>query len=207
MRIAVFGATGGTGKHVVELALMAGHEVTAVARRPSAIPIQHEKLTVLQGDALDLAAVKRGVEGQEAVISALGVHDRAPTVLYSQGVGNIIRAMHAAQVRRLFAISANGLEPGPLWQRIAAKLVLWRVFKESYSDLIRMETMIKASSLDWTIMRPPRMVDGVRTEQYHTALNEHLKNGWQIRRADLADYMVKQLSNPAIFCATVEIAN
>lgn len=207
MKIVVFGATGGTGKQVVERALAAGHEVTAVARRPSAITTKHPLLAVLQGDALEAASIEGAVRGQDAVISALGVHDRAPTVLYSQGVSNIIRAMQLAQVRRLFAISANGLEPGPLWQRVAAKLFLWQAFKESYSDLVRMEAVIKASSVEWTIMRPPRMVDGALTGVYQVAINQHLRKGWRINRADLADYVIRQINNPAIYCAMVEIAN
>ena len=93
MKLIVFGANGGIGRHVVEQGLAAGHTVTAVARRPESVTIQHPKLTVKRGDVLDPAGLGLMLAGQEAVVSALGVHDRAPTVLYSQGVANILRAI------------------------------------------------------------------------------------------------------------------
>src|SRR5262245_24064602 len=125
MKIVVFGAQGGIGTHVVEQALTAGHEVTAIVRRPSAMTLQHKRLEIMQGDVLDAASFQAAVVGKDAVVSALGVRNRAPTTVYSQGVANIIQAMGAAGVRRLICVSASGLDPGPLWQRVIAKPMLW----------------------------------------------------------------------------------
>lgn len=206
MNIIVFGATGGTGRHVVTQALATGHCVTAVARRPEAVETTHERLKVVQGDVLEAETVKRPVVGQDVVVSVLGVHDLQPTTLYSQGILNIMAAMKTAGVRRLLCLSANGLDPGPWWQQHLAKPLLWRAFKHSYTDLVKMETAVKASGLDWTILRPPRMIDGPHLGRYQTALNRHLTSGWRISRADVADYIVKHLDDAGTYQALVEIA-
>ena len=180
--------------------------VTAVARRPSAVAIQHERLEVIQGDVLEPATIAQPITGQEVVVSAFGAAARAPTTLYSEGAANIIRAMQTANVRRLIGLSANGLEPGPILQRWFAKPLLWRAFRHTYTDLVRMEAVIKASGLDWTILRPPRLTNGPRTGRYDVAVNKPLTYGWSISRADLADYIVTHLDDPASHRAMVEIA-
>ena len=101
MKLVVFGSTGGIGSKVVEQALAAGHEVTAVARQPSAITIRHERLKVIAGDVLDERSVRGPIVGQDVVVSALGARDLKPTSIYSEGVANIMQAMQAAQVRRI----------------------------------------------------------------------------------------------------------
>jgi hypothetical protein len=114
--------------------------------------------------------------------------------------------MQGTKNRRLFVISATGLEPGALWQRIIAKRILWVVLKEMYSDLVRMENEVKASGLDWTIVRPPRMTDKPRTGEYQIAINRHLARANVISRADVADYIIRHLKDTASYCGTVEIA-
>lgn len=206
MKIIVFGANGGIGSKVVEQALGAGHHVTAVVRRPSSITLQHPQLTVVQGDVLDLHSVQSAMAGQEAVISSIGIHKDEPTTIYSGGIANIIRAMQANNVQRLLCISASGLDPGPLYQRIVAKLFLCRMFKHSYTDLVRMEAEVRATSLNWTIVRPPRLTDNERLGHYKIAVNKHLPNGVTLSRADTADYMVKHLTDTQSYRSLVEIA-
>ena len=206
MKLVVFGSTGGIGSQVVEQALATGHEVTAVARRPSAITLRHEHLEVVEGDVLEPETIRGAIAGKDAVISALGARDRAPTTLYSEGVANIMQAMRAANVRRIVCISASGLEPGPLWQRLIAKPILWLILKNMYTDLVRMETMVKASGLDWTILRPPSLTNGPRTGHYQVAVSQHLSRCFSISRADVADYMVNHLDDRATYCTMVELA-
>jgi putative NADH-flavin reductase len=206
MKLVVFGSTGGIGTQVVEQALAAGQLVTAVARRTSAITTRHENLEVIQGDVLEPQTIDKVLNGKDVVVSAIGVHDRAPTSLYSEGIANMLQAMQAAHVRRLMCVSASGLQPGPVWQRLFAKPILWAVFKEMYSDLVRMEAIVERSPIDWTILRPPRLTNAPRTGHYQVGLNKHLSPGLMISRADLADYIVKHLSDPATYCARVEIA-
>ncbi len=101
-RLVVFGATGGTGRALVEQALAAGHTVTAVARRPEAVGLQHARLTVLAGDVLTPASLEPAIAGHDAVLSALGVRARAPTTVCGEGVANILatplaRATHISR--------------------------------------------------------------------------------------------------------------
>lgn len=206
MKLVVFGSTGGIGAHVVEQALAAGHSVTAVARNPSAIGLRHDRLEVLQGDVLEPQMIHTAMAGKDAVVFAVGVRNRAPTTVYSGGVANVILAMRSTDVRRLICISACGLEPGPLWQRLIAKPILWSVFKEMYSDLVRMEAVVERSPSDWTILRPPTLTNGPRTGQYQVALNKHLHRILFISRADVANFIVSHLSDIATYCAKVEIA-
>jgi putative NADH-flavin reductase len=206
MKLVVFGPTGGIGAQVVEQALEAGHTVTAVARRPSAIALRHEHLEVVKGDVVEPQTICGAIAGKDAIVSAIGVHDRAPTTVYSEGVANILQAMQSAHVRRLICISASGLDPGPLWQRLIAKPILWAVFKEMYSDLVRMESVVEPSPIDWTILRPPSLTNGPRTGRYQVALNKHLRRILFISRADIADFIISHLSEPATYCARVEIA-
>src|SRR5712692_52717 len=148
MNVIVFGSNGGIGHNVVEQALAAGHTVTAVARRPESVTIQHRNLTVKRGDVLDPASIAPLFAGQEAVVSAIGTESRAPTVLYSDGVGNILRAMRPAGVRRLLCISATGLDPGQWFQHYVAKPILWMVLRNMYADLVCMEERVKSSRVD-----------------------------------------------------------
>jgi putative NADH-flavin reductase len=136
MKLVVFGPTGGIGAQVVEQALAAGHTVTAVARRPSAIALRHEHLEVVKGDVLEPQTICGAIAGKDAIVSAIGVHDRAPTTVYSEGVANTLQAMQSAHVRRLICISASGLDPGPFGSGYC-QTILWAVFKEMCSDLVR----------------------------------------------------------------------
>jgi putative NADH-flavin reductase len=117
-----------------------------------------------------------------------------------------MQAMQSAGVRRLMCVSASGLDPGPGLLRWLARQVLWLMFKEAYTDMARMEAAVKASDLDWTIVRPPRLTNGPHTGQYHMAVNKHLARGWTISRADLADYIVTHLEDPQTYCAQIEVA-
>ena len=206
MNVIVFGANGGVGHHVVAQALAAGHCVTAVARRPEAVAAGGEHLRVRQADVLAAGALAGLVSGHEAVVSALGADGRGPTRVYSDGVAAIVAEMRAAGVDRLVCVSASGLNPGPAWQRVLAKPILWRVFKHSYTDLACMESRVRASGTRWTILRPPRFTDGPRTGRYAVSINQPLSHGSLLARADAADFIVSHLADPATYQATVELA-
>jgi putative NADH-flavin reductase len=205
MKIVVFGATGGTGIEVVKQALELGYWVTAVARRPEAVQLKHERLSVLRGDVFDPASIKAAMQGQDIVVSALGVQKSEPTTLYSEGVCNIMKAMQELGLSRLICVSASGLNPGPLLLRLIAKPLLWFFFKEAYTDMWKMEQLVQASSLDWTIVRPPRLSDKPVTGRYQVATNWPLSGGYTISRADVAHYIVHHLEDRSAYPAIVEI--
>lgn len=198
MRVTVFGATGGTGKQVVDAALAAGHKVTAVARNPEAVPGDRDGLIVVKGDVFDRESVAAAIEGSDAVVSVLGVaNSKEPTTVYSAGVGNMVAAMTAGGPRRIVALSADGIEPNPnvnIGQRLVTALIVARMFKHQYRDMLEMERVLAESGLDWTSVRPPRLSDGEAAGEYRTD-TAPLKDSSTISRADLAGYIVSHLAD------------
>ena len=155
MKIAVFGGTGRTGKHLIEQALAAGHQVTALARTPAKLP-SHERLTIIQGDIQDRAAVEKTVVGAEAVVSVLGPTSNEPTFEVSKGTQHILGAMQKHGVRRLIISAGAGVAdpndtPKPLNKAI--NLLLKLVSRNVYEDMQRVVEIVRASDCDWSIVR------------------------------------------------------
>src|SRR5207249_2568385 len=140
MRLTIFGATGGTGRQLVEQALDAGHEVTAVLRDVSRLPVEHQRLSRIRADVLDPGDIEPAIEASDAVFSALGVRPGGQFVpVCAPGVVSIIKAMQAAGVRRLVCVSAAPIpdhDPGDrLLYRLTVKKVLRAVLRKGYADL------------------------------------------------------------------------
>jgi putative NADH-flavin reductase len=168
MKVLVIGATGPTGQQIIEQALVQEHEVTAVVRNPDKIERRHDRLHIRRGDVLDLDSLQAALSGQQAVISSLGSKlSRKPTTLLSEGSKNIIKAMQAHNVRRLICITGNGAgdskeHGGFVYDRIILPLLL----REIYNDKDRQEAVIRNSNLDWIIVRPAQLTNGVATGNY-----------------------------------------
>jgi putative NADH-flavin reductase len=208
MKIIIFGATGGIGANVATQALEAGHVVTAVSRNPLAIMVKHPQLETVRGDVLSSDTLAPIIAGHDAVVSALGVTTREPTVLFSTGISNILRAMQETGLKRLFCVSASAIDlAGSLLQRLIVKPLLWRIFKNGFTDMALMESLVQEQNLDWTILRPPRLTNNARTGEYNVAVNKPLPNSWFLSRADLADYIVSHLDDSTTYRTIVEIAN
>ena len=206
----VIGATRHTGKLVMQQALAAGHTVTALARDPARIDVQHERLHVVRGDVLDPATLAPAVAGCDAVVSALGATSkvRAYTTLYSAGMRNVMQAMRGAGVTRLIAVSAAPLcrdKDDTLPSKLMNTL-LWAFIKELYADMARMEEVLRTSGLDWTIVRPPKLTGKPLTGQYRTAINRSVRGGYAISRADLAGAILTLLDDPTALHAAIGIA-
>jgi putative NADH-flavin reductase len=207
MRVTVFGATGGTGRSLIRQALDAGDKVTALAREPRALDEFGDRISVVGGDVLDLGAVAGAVAGSEVVVSALGIgmHRHATTV-YSRGTGNIIAAMRDAGAARLLVVSTSSLEPPRRVTERAVAAVLHRVLAKPYADMALMEDAVRASGLDWTLVRAARLTDGPVTGRYRTAVDVKLRGCWSISRADVAHFCLTRAADTATFRHTVEIA-
>ncbi|MDB4926826.1 NAD(P)-dependent oxidoreductase [Mucilaginibacter sp.] len=209
----IAGATGGTGRQAVELALQAGHRVTALVRNPANLPLIHPNLEVVKGDIMQPATFEKYLVNKDAVISAIGVRgglfsDR-PTTLYSQGNANLLRAMQQQGINRAFFISASALDVSPVipfFIKLVAKYVIQKLLRHMYDDLRTMESIVKASDINWTIMRPPQLIDKPVTGNYRIAINHFLKNCLKISRADVAHFMINNIANESIYKTTVEIA-
>ncbi|HEY2725782.1 MAG TPA: SDR family oxidoreductase [Parafilimonas sp.] len=208
MNLIVFGATGNSGKQIVQQALDAGHIVTAIARNPVDITVSHKHLTIIKADVLKLQTFINAMQNQDAVLSALGSRDRKPTVMFSEGMQNIITAMNKYSVKRIVCISASAIETSPklnFFVRMATK-ILQRILKNSYRDMMRMEQLLKQSNLNWTIVRPPRLTNGALTNNYRFAVNEWLQNCTSISRADLAHFMLQHVSDTKTYQSIIEVA-
>ena len=196
MKLVVFGSTGTIGRHLVVQALDQGHMVSAFARNPAKLEVEHANLTAVQGDALDSASVKMAVDGQAAVLCALGAGAKGAT--RSEGTRNIVRAMEKAGVSRLVCLSTLGVGSsranlGFFWKHIMFGLLLRR----AYADHVSQENCVKESHLDWIIVRPGAFTDGDRTGAYRhgfPSTDRTIKG--KISRADVADFMLKQLTDP-----------
>ncbi|NEW40796.1 NAD(P)H-binding protein [Nocardia cyriacigeorgica] len=191
MRITIFGANGPTGRLLAGRALAAGHQVTAVTRQPDSFPLHHDRLEVLGADVLDGAAVEAAVKGRDAVLSTLGVPaGKGPITTYSRGAANIVAAMQRHGVRRLVVVSSSGVEPhaysdgGLLFNRVFLPFVTRVLGKTLYDDMRRMEALIRATDLDWTIVRPSGLYHLPSVTSY-TVVDGHA-DGRFTARTDLA---------------------
>lgn len=195
-RLLIVGATGGTGRQLLAQALERGYLVTALVRNPRKISMEHERLTVLQGDVLDYPGVETAMTDQDAVISALG-HKRyfGPTRILSEGTQNILRAMTAHGVRRFVCETSLGIgdsagRMGLYYSFFVIPLILpWYFW-----DKTRQERLIAASKLDWVIVRPAALTDAKRRGTYRCGrhVGSYLWTA-RIARGDVADFMLKQL--------------
>lgn len=200
MRIVIFGANGRTGRLLVEQALAAGHDVTAVTRRPVDFPITHDRLGVVEADVHDPEAVDQAVTGADAVLSTLGVpYVRKPINVYSDGVRNVVAAMSRHGVKRLVVVSSSATEPydhadgGFLLNRVLQPLISATIGKTTYADMRRMEALVRGSDLQWTIMRPSGLFDAPAVSRYE--LHEEQAPGIFTSRADLAASLLEQATD------------
>lgn len=207
MNVLVVGAAGRTGGLLAERALRDGHTVTALARDPDRVT-RREGLTAVRGDALDPADLVAPMAGQDAVVIGLGVRGRGPTTVFSAGVGNVVAAARAAGTARLVVMSSAGLSTGhlPFARRLVTRFVAHRIYGGVHADLERMEAVVTASGLDWTILRAPMLKDGPPTDGYRVAVGGHLDSAGTAVRADIADWIVRNLSTPATYRQRVEIS-
>jgi putative NADH-flavin reductase len=210
MKMTVFGASGATGEQILRRGLAAGHEVTAVARRPEAVQQAHPRLRVVAGDVLRPASLPAAIAGTEVVLSALGSRAmREPTTVYSAGTAAVLAAMHEAGVRRFIGITAAPLGPkdqhGAL-ERYLMNPVLWLFFGAQYEDMRAMEALVAASDRDWTVFRPPRLTRNAATGHYRLAVDAPLQRARTVSRADLAVAMVAAAQDPTMIGHAVSIA-
>jgi putative NADH-flavin reductase len=207
MKLTVFGATGRIGTQVVRQALDAGHEVVAVVRDPARLDVApRPELEVVRADVMDPAAIGPAVEGADAVVSALGPRRGGPVTVCSDGIRSILRAMDKLAVRRIVVVSASGavIEPtDSLTNRLIAKPLLQRILRESMADTRHMEQEVRASTTEWTVMRPPRLTNRAGRGRYRTAIDRNV--GISIARADVADAILNALGDPSTAGHTVGI--
>ncbi|MBK1719326.1 NAD(P)-dependent oxidoreductase [Thiocystis violacea] len=199
MHIALFGATGGTGRQILAQALEQGHSLRALARDPTKLD-PRDGLTTLGGDVLDPAAVAECVQGTDAVIGVLGSHGQQEPI-EARGTERILVAMQKAGVRRLVVVSSLGVGDSRAQIPWAFRLMMDLMLKRILAAKAEQERLVRASGLEWVIVRPGGLTDGPRTGAYRFGLDPTLKSG-RIARADVAEFVLRQLTDDAFLHRT-----
>lgn len=189
-------------------ALRAGHSVRALARSVSSIRIQDTALDKVSGDALDRDTIRNALQDVDVVIQTLGVDFALRsifegTMLFSESTRILVDAMKAAGVKRLIAVTGLGAgnsrgHGGLLYDAVVFPLLLKRV----YDDKDVQEWIIRSSGLDWTIARPSLLTDRPATGRYRVLTASKDWRAGTISRADVADFLVRQVDDRALIGAT-----
>lgn len=208
MRLLVLGAGSGTGRLLTERALAAGHRVTAVARRLGALA-EHPALTRLEGSVLDAGLVERAVAGQDAVAWTVGIGgSRRAVTLFSAGGAVLLAAMAHAGVRRLVVVTGVGAgesrgHGGFVYDRFVFPLFT----RGSYEDKDRLEALVRASGLDWTIVRPAVLTDGPARGRFRVIEELAGVTLRRVARADVAAFLLSTLEGGAHSRRTVHLSD
>jgi putative NADH-flavin reductase len=194
MKILILGSTGGTGQQLVAQSLKQNYEVTALARDPSKLKVNHDRLTVIKGSVLDKNVLANALEGKEAVLSALGVGKSLKSKdLISNAVKIIIPAMNEKNVKRLVFLSAFGVGE-TFTQANFIQRIIFKVFlRNIYADKSMADDLIRRSTLEWTLVYPVLMTDTPGTGKYKVGEKFEMKGMPKISRADVAEFMLRQL--------------
>ena len=209
MKVIIFGATGTVGKLAVERVLADGHFVSAFARRPWNLNIDHSALNLVAGDAMDEEMVADAVQGHDAVIITLGSGMSRRSVIRSEGTKNIIRAMKMHGVMRLICQSTLGAHESWsnlnfFWKRIMFGALLRPVFLDHELQ----EDLVRASGLNWTLVRPSAFTDGPALGTYREGFSCNDRSlTLKISRADVAEFLQSQLSDVRYTQKAVGLSN
>ena len=201
MKITVFGATGGVGREVVAQALKRDYAVTAVVRDESRLAVRDPELRIVTVSALDDPGILiPAIRGSDAVLSAVGPRGRRGGPVASTSIRAILAAMDACSTRRFVGVSAAPVGPTPDGEGLLNPWVLLPIVKavlgDVYADLGQMEVLLAASDIDWTVVRPPRLVDKPLTGEYRSVVGGNVARGSKISRADVAHAMLDTLELP-----------
>jgi putative NADH-flavin reductase len=194
VKLTIFGASSATGRLLVEKALAAEHDVTAFVRDPSRLGSMNGMLRVLAGDALNPSQVEEAIMGQEAVLSTLGPRGK-PAVMAAQSTRHIVDAMERHGVKRLVVVSVAGISV-PQDRRgfnLAGRLIKL-ILKDVFIDRENQLKVLEGSSLDWVAVRVPRLTDRPATGSVKAFFGQ-ASPAMSVTRADLADFMLQQLSS------------
>ncbi|AKU96005.1 Flavin reductase [Labilithrix luteola] len=188
MRLFVLGATGGTGRALVEQGLGRGHSMTAFVRSPQKLA-PREGLTILGGDPLSTKELTRVLPGHDAVFFSLGPPGIGPTTVLREGARALVPAMKATGIRRLLVVSAAVLfenEGFIVW------LARHTFLRNVYEDGTAMERVFMESDLDWTFSRPPRLTNGPLTREYRIADGRMPPGTRVVSRNDVAHFLLDE---------------
>lgn len=208
MKVIIFGATGTVGKELVKQALEKGYDVTAFVRNPEKLQNgDHPNLSICKGDVLNAGEVENGLKDQDVVLCALG--DGRAGKVRALGTKNIIEGMNKTGQKRLICQTTLGMGESYgnlnfLWKHIMFGFLLRKAFQDHKFQ----EQDILKSNLDYTIVRPSALTDGVLTNQYEIGFDGNVKKlSLKISRSDVADFMLQQIAAKNHSRKAVSISN
>jgi putative NADH-flavin reductase len=209
MRVALLAASGRTGRATASELSSRGHQVTGVVRQPERAR-GADLDRVVEADAHDRVALARAFADQhDAVVSCVGpVRGESPTVMRDT-IRPTLGAMVDVGLRRLVVVTASGwvVDGDDPLSRFVAKPILARVLRQANADFAATEDIIRASELDWTIVRPPRLLDGPARGTYHARRDGNVRWRYSLRRADLAMALADALEDPSAGGQVISVAN
>lgn len=195
MKLTIFGATGGTGQHLVKKALERSHSVIAFARTPSKLALQHRNLTVLQGDVRNFDEVAAAIKGADGVISAIGPTPNSPDGLMQKAAENIVSAMKEHKIKRLIWSTGAGVrapQDTPNFFQKSIESLLKLISGKVLENSLRGAEIIKHSDLDWTIARAPMLSDARGKSNYRIGFVGN-EMGRTLSRENFAEFMLDLL--------------
>lgn len=196
MKILILGATGATGQEIVKQLLDQNYEVTALVRDPSKLNIEHSFLTVIKGNVLDKTCLTQSILGKDVVLSALGRGKSLKSKnLISNAVNLLIPIMTEAKVSRLIFLSAIGVGQTFSQANFIQKLIFKFILNNVYADKAKAELVIRNSKLQWTLIYPVILTNSPWTGKYKVGEHMEMKGLPKISRADVADFMIKQIKD------------
>jgi putative NADH-flavin reductase len=198
MKVTLFGATGKTWKYLIDEGLRRAIDLTIFVR--SSTRFENASVRIVRGNLTDVGLLREAVRGSDAVLSALG-----PTSLshpkdlpITKATEAIISAMKRENVKRLIAVSTGtAIDPGDGsdWKAWAPTLLIKVAMSSSYNDIIGLASAIRASELDWTMVRAAFLKSRPASQFLNVGLYGHVKHSLTVSRADVAAFMFDQISN------------
>ena len=209
-KLLLLGATGATGRQLLAQALEQGHEITALVRNPDKLIVDTARLSTVIGDARDPASVDDALEGRDAVLCSLGsrsVKSFVSSDLMTASMQALVPAMKRRGVRRLIVQSALGVGTSAGSAPLSARLAFATALRQVGKDKARAEAYLRASDLDWTVVYPPSLTNGPLTGGYRHGHTLALKGVPNISRADVAHFMLRQLSDTTFSRSTAILSS
>jgi len=200
MKVAIFGASGATGRLLVERSLATGYAVTALVRRPAEFALG-ERVRAIEGNAFDAEAVRRTVEGTDVVLSALGARSLRREDVLERAVPLIVAAMQETGVRRIVALGSAGAKADSMkrqatYQRWIVHGILYRtLLKWPVASQVAQWKILSQSGLDWTMVLPPMLTNGTGRGNCRVDSEALPRGAAHIARADVADFMMQQIES------------
>lgn len=210
MSITIFGATGETGRMLTQQALSKCYEVDAYARNPAKLGIKDDRLKIVQGELENQAAIEEAVKGSGAVISVLGPMGASKGLPISKGMQNILRAMRKYGVKRIIATATpSAADPQDSFDLKFKLAILMNklLIPSAYQDIVRTAEAIRATDLDWTIVRLPLLNSKPKQGKLNTGYLGEGKVYLPLSRADLADFLLARLDDNTFIRKAPAISN